>query len=411
MKILSIIWYIASILILYLAFRGTIRYRFINLNIKKIFGSIKSKSKNNIKPLSSLCISLAAKIGVGSLSGIGLAIYYGGIGTIFWLMIVSVFISINTYIETITGMKYREKVDNKYYGGPSYYIRKCLGNKKLSIIYSVLIIISYGLLFLSIQVNTIVTVTTNMNIGSYYVVIILMITIMIIIRKGIKSITRVNSFLVPIMLLFYFGIGIYIIILNYHIIPKILLDMIREAFNIRSIIPIFLLGMQRAIFITESSVGTSAISASSCDNEPDKQAMLEVLGIYITIFIVCFTTFIIIATSNYHEILLKNVNGIEIVLLSFKYHFGNKGSIILSMITIMFAYSTIISSYFFGENNIINLTKNRNVLIIYKVIFLLLVGISYMINPKVLWYLTDLFLAFLTIINVGSLLKISFRYN
>jgi AGCS family alanine or glycine:cation symporter len=411
MKILSIIWYIASILILYLAFRGTIRYRFINLNIKKIFGSIKSKSKNNIKPLSSLCISLAAKIGVGSLSGIGLAIYYGGIGTIFWLMIVSVFISINTYIETITGMKYREKVDNKYYGGPSYYIRKCLGNKKLSIIYSVLIIISYGLLFLSIQVNTIVTVTTNMNIGSYYVVIILMITIMIIIRKGIKSITRVNSFLVPIMLLFYFGIGIYIIILNYHIIPKILLDMIREAFNIRSIIPIFLLGMQRAIFITESSVGTSAISASSCDNEPDKQAMLEVLGIYITIFIVCFTTFIIIATSNYHEMLLKNVNGIEIVLLSFKYHFGNKGSIILSMITIMFAYSTIISSYFFGENNIINLTKNRNVLIIYKVIFLLLVGISYMINPKVLWYLTDLFLAFLTIINVGSLLKISFRYN
>ncbi len=411
MKILSIIWYIASILILYLAFRGTIRYRFINLNIKNIFGSIKSKSKNNIKPLSSLCISLAAKIGVGSLSGIGLAIYYGGIGTIFWLMIVSVFISINTYIETITGMKYREKVDNKYYGGPSYYIRKCLGNKKLSIIYSVLIIISYGLLFLSIQVNTIVTVTTNMNIGSYYVVIILMITIMIIIRKGIKSITRVNSFLVPIMLLFYFGIGIYIIILNYQIIPKILLDMVREAFNIRSIIPIFLLGMQRAIFITESSVGTSAISASSCDNEPDKQAMLEVLGIYITIFMVCFTTFIIIATSNYHEMLLKNVNGIEIVLLSFKYHFGNKGSIILSMITIMFAYSTIISSYFFGENNIINLTKNRNVLIIYKVIFLLLVGISYMINPKVLWYLTDLFLAFLTIINVGSLLKISFRYN
>ena len=133
MKIfLSIIWYIASILIIYLAIKGSIKYKFIQLNIQEIIKGIKSKSNNDIKPLSSLCISLAAKIGVGSLSGIALAIYYGGIGTIFWIVIIGLLISINTYIECILGIKYRIKIKNRYIGGPSYYIKKCLNNKYLS---------------------------------------------------------------------------------------------------------------------------------------------------------------------------------------------------------------------------------------------------------------------------------------
>ena len=90
MKIcLSLIWYIASVLIIYSGIKYTLKYKFIQLNIKKIISAIKSKSKNEISPLTSLSISLAAKIGVGSLSGIALAIYFGGIGTIFWLCVIT----------------------------------------------------------------------------------------------------------------------------------------------------------------------------------------------------------------------------------------------------------------------------------------------------------------------------------
>ena len=93
---LSIIWYIASVLIIYSGIKYSIKYKFIQLNIEEIKKAIKSKSNNNVSPISSLCISLAAKIGVGSLSGIALAIYYGGIGTIFWICLISLIISINT---------------------------------------------------------------------------------------------------------------------------------------------------------------------------------------------------------------------------------------------------------------------------------------------------------------------------
>lgn len=407
MKIfLSIIWYIASILIIYLAIKGSIKYKFIQLNIQEIIKGIKSKSNNDIKPLSSLCISLAAKIGVGSLSGIALAIYYGGIGTIFWIVIIGLLISINTYIECILGIKYRIKIKNRYIGGPSYYIKKCLNNKYLSIIYSILIIISYSILFLSVQANTIASVGTYFKINTNYIMILLLLITIFIILKGIKSITKINSVLVPIMLIFYFILGIFVFINNYHIIPSIIINAFKESLNLKSIIPVFLIGMQRGIFITESSLGTSAIAASTCDNNPESQAMLEVFGIHITIFLVCLTTFLIIVTSNYNTEIYNNINGIEIVLYAFKYHFGQFGSILLAIITIMFALSTIISSYLFGESNLFIFSDKKILKDIYKLTFLIVIIISCYTKANILWNLTDYFVALLAIINTYSIIKI-----
>ena len=407
LNMLSIIWYIATILILYLAIKNTIKYKFKQVNIKEIIKSIKSKSKNNISPIASLCLSLAAKIGVGSLSGIALAIYFGGIGTIFWLLIISLLVSINTYVECILGIKYRTKLFNNYIGGPSFYIKKCLGNKYLSKLYSTLIIISYSILFLSVQSNTIVSIASYLNINKMYIIVILLIVTLIIILKGITSISKVNQILVPIMLLFYLLIGIYTIILNYNIIPNIIINVFIEAFRPKSIIATFLIGMQRAIFITESTLGTSAISASSCDNDGNKQGMLEVFGIHITTFLICLTTFIIITTSNYLNISFTNINGIELVIYAFNYHFGSLGSYILSIITIMFAFSTIISSYYFGESNLYILSKNKNTNTYFKIIFMLVILLSCFIKANIIWNLTDYFVALLAIINSYAIIKIS----
>ena len=405
-KLLSITWYIASILIMYSSIKYSYKYKFIQLKISKLIEAIKSKSKNNISPLSSLCISLAAKIGVGSLSGIALCLYYGGLGAIFWLCIISLIIPINTYLECILGIKYREKEGNKYYGGPSYYILKCLNNKKLAILYSILTIITYSGLFLSIQSNTIANAVSYFNINSIFIVAILSISTLIIVLLGLKGISKVNSILVPVMLLLYIILGIYIIFSNYSVLSSIFIKVIKEAFNFKSIIPAFLIGMQRSIFITESSLGTSAISASSCDNEPEKQAMLEVLGIHIITFIVCLTTFLIIATTDYQTLSFTNLNGIELVLHAFNYHFGSSGPILLVVITILFAFSTIISIYFFGETNLNILTKNKYLNNIYKILFILIIIISCYIKPSILWNLCDYFIALLAIINISSIIKI-----
>ena len=223
--------------------------------------------------------------------------------------------------------------------------------------------------------------------------------------KGTNNIFFVDSILVPVMLIFYLSLGIYVVVTSDNILDIFKL-MINEAFNLKSIIPVFLIGMQRSIFISESGIGTSAISASACDNDPSKQGLLEVMGIHITTFLVCFVTFLIIVTSDYYLINFGDINGIEIVMYAFSYHFGNFGKILLAIITILFAVSTIISGYFFGENNVRLFTNNRRVINVFKIIVILIIGISGFVSPNILWNLTDYFIAILAIINIYSILKI-----
>lgn len=404
--LLAIVWYIASVMIMYSSFKYSIRYKVRQFNIREIITAIRSNGNGKIKPLEGLCVSLAAKIGVGSLSGVALSLYFGGIGSIFWLMIISLLVSINTYRECILGIKYRDKVGELYVGGPSYYIKKCLGNKYLSKLYGLLVIVAYSFLFLSIQANTIVNSLGYTNIDKGLIGWILLIITFLIIKRGIVGISKVNSVLVPVMLVFYVFLGGYVFINHYHEIGSIFVRMVSEAFNFRSILTAFLVGMQRAIFISESSLGTSAISASSCDNDPEKQGMLEVMGIHVVTFLICLTTFLIIATTNYANVEWGNINGIEIVMYAFKYHFGSRGMINLSLITIMFAFSTIISSYFFGVSNLKIFSEKTIVRRIFMVIFLLMIIISCYMKPNVLWNLCDYFVAFLAIINVYAINKI-----
>ena len=403
---LSITWYAASILIIYSGIKYSFKYKFIQFKIKEFISAIKSKSKNDVSPLASLSMSLAAKIGVGSLSGVALALYFGGVGSIFWMCIISLLVSINTYVECKLGIKYRDRIGFVFVGGPSFYIRKCLNNRYLSILYGILVIVTYSGLFLSIQSNTIVSVLSEFNISINLIVIALSLVTFIIIIKGAHNIFLVDSILVPVMLIFYLIVGGYAIF-NSNNLFCIFKIMISEAFNIKSIISVFLVGMQRAIFISESGIGTSAISASACDNEPSKQGLLEILGIHITTFLVCFITFLIIVTSDYNIIDFGNINGIEIVMYAFNYHFGNFGKIMLAIITILFAFSTIISGYFFGENNVRIFTNNKKIINIFKILVILVIVISGYVSPNILWNLTDYFIAILAIINVSSLLRIN----
>ena len=406
LSLLSIIWYIVSVLVIYSGIKYSCKYKFIQFRFSKFVDAIKSKSKNDISPLSSLSMSLAAKIGVGSLSGVALALYFGGVGSIFWMCIISMLVSINTYVECKLGIKYRDKINNNFVGGPSFYIKKCLNNKYLSLLYGILVIGTYSGLFLSIQSNTIVSVLSFFDISTIIIVIVLSIVTFIIIRKGVNNIFLVDSILVPIMLIFYVSLGIYVVINGNNII-EIFSLMVREAFSIKSIISVFLIGMQRAIFISESGIGTSAISASSCDNDSSKQGMLEILGIHITTFLVCFVTFLIIVTSSYKSVDFGDINGIEIVMYAFNYHFGKFGRVILSIITILFAFSTIISGYFFGENNVRIFTNNNVIINIFKIIVILVIIISGYVSPQMLWNLTDYFIAILAIINISSILRIN----
>ena len=407
-----LLWLNISIILLILSIKLTIKSRFIQFKIIKMLKSLfKKNNTQGITNVQSLMITLGGKIGVGSISGIALAIYYGGPGTILWLLIISIILSILTYYEVFLGNIYKEHDTlNIYKGGPSFYIKKGLNKHILSIIYTILIVICYNGCFISIQANTIMKITKNFfNLNTIIIGIFLSITTLLIIYKGIKEIATISNILVPTMLIIYLLLATYVLINNISKIPFVINIIIKNAFNFKSItssfIPMIITTIQRTIFATESGLGTTSIAASTTNSEPSDQANIQILGVHITSFIICLSTSIIILTSNYHLLSFKNINGIELVIYSFNYHFGRFGNIIIYLIVLLFCLSTIITGYYNGESSIKSLNIKKVTFL--KIITIIILFIGVIISPKVLWDITDILIGLLLIINIYSIYKLN----
>ena len=169
-----------------------------------------------------------------------------------------------------------------------------------------------------------------------------------------------------------------------------------------------IIGVQRGIFATEVGLGTSAISSSLTNDSKENQGFVHLFGNYFTSFIICTITALIIISANIDTSSYLNINGIEYVIDSFVYHLGSLGTIMFLIITILFAFSTIVSGYCFGELSLEFLNNNlseRNIFL-FKILTIVLVFLGGIISPNILWNLIDVLIGILTIINVYSIYKL-----
>jgi len=409
----SIVWAIATVMILYSGIYYTFKLKFVQFKIKDMYKCLKTKSRNKITPFQSLMMVLGGRIGVGSIAGIALSISLGGVGSIFWIWLVGLISAPNSFAETVLGLRYKEKDEggiNK--GGPSYYLQKGLNKKKLSKIYAIIIVVSQIGGFLSIQSNTITSSIVNyINIDRSLIGIIITFFSFLIISGGVKKISKFSSKLVPIMTLIYVISSFFIIIFNLNKIPFIFITIFKSAFNFKSfgfgIISSMIVGIQRGIFSNEAGLGTGAISSSIVDVDYSaKQGFVQMIGIYITTFLVCTATAMVILLSDIN-IINNNINGIEITQEAFIYHFGNFGNLIFIFSIILFAFSTILSGYYDGESNLKYLCKNtNNKSIILKISSCLVIFLGSMTEANILWQIVNILTAFLAIINIYALLKL-----
>lgn len=388
------------------------QFRFIKM-IKQL--TMKDDLELEINSFSSLMLSLAGRIGVGSISGIALAIYISGPGVLFWIWIISFISAIVGYVESYLGVKYKEKNNNIYFGGPAYYIKKGLNKSSLGIIYSIMIIICYCGGFMLIQSNTITkaTMTLYSNTNPLFIGVLLCILTWGIIFRGIKTLTKVTSKIVPVMSIGYIGLALFIIITRINIIPEIFERIITDAFTYKSFmggfITTMLLGIQRGIFSNEGGIGTGSMAAAISESDNcEKQGLIQMIGIYVTSFFICTSTAIIILTSNYKFLKINDANGIELAINAFTEHFGNIGNIFLLIAIYLFAFSTILSGYFYGETSLKFIVKNcqSKYLNILKWSSGIIIFLGTIIASEVLWNLTDIMVACLALINLYALWKL-----
>lgn len=418
MEILNkLLWAVAFALIIVSGIYFTIKLKFVQFDFKKIFFyTFKNNEKTKgLNPLSTLMLTLAGKIGVGSIAGVALAIYIGGAGTIFWMWVIALLSASNTFAETFLGILYKEKdQDDIYKGGPSYYIKKGLKKKNLAIICSLIIILSYLFGFIPIQANTITkSVNEIFYINPIIIGIILSLISATIIFGGIKKISKASNKIVPIMTILYLIVSVIIIIKNIDKIPFIFLEIVRSAFNLKPFFTGFMatliIGIQRGIFANESGLGTGSIASSTTSNDnPIVASYVQMLGIYIATLLICTSTFLIIMTSNYKAINFSDVNGIEITQYAFNYHLGIFGNILIFISILLFAFSTILTGYYYIESNIkfFKGNINKKQLVFIKLITLIFLFIGCIISSEKLWNIVDILIAMLAIINIYSLLRL-----
>ncbi len=404
----DIIWVITTFLILYVGVFYTIKLKLPQFKLTNVFKKNESNEKSNTLKL--LSLTLAGKIGVGSIAGIALCIFQGGKATIFWLWISSIILASLTYVETKLSIKYRSKENNRYVGGPSFYIEKGLNNKKLAKAYAFLIILAYVLAFISVQTNTIVKqMEMTFNFSKLSIAIFLVVITYFSLKKGVDSISNLTAFLVPVMGGLYICIGIYVITNNFDQTLVVLKEIVTEAFDIEGLkgailIPI-IIGIERGVFSSESGIGTTAmITALSNNNDVEKEAKLQVLATFFTSLVICTITALIILTTSYQNINFTDINGIEVVTYAFYKHLGPIGIIILTIVIFLFAFSTIVTCFYYGEASLKYLTsKNTNYL---KWIVIAIMIYSSFSSPVVIWNTTDIIIAMIAIINVYAMYKL-----
>lgn len=415
-KINSIIWSISTVMLVLSGLYFAFKLDFLHLKLRKLFKVLKKgdKDSSGISPISSLMVSLGACIGVGSLAGIALSIYKGGVGTIFWILLSCIIVAPNSLVENTLAVVYHEKSGKDYLGGPAYYIKKGLGKKKLSYLYASLIIITYIFGFLTIQSNTIAkSLTTIFNIPNIIIGIIVGLLSFLIIFKGIKGISKFSNIFIPAMSLIYLLMTLLVVIKNISLLPSLIINIITSAFNFKALgwgmFSVIIIGVQRGIFSNEAGLGTASIaSGSSNTKDAIKQGMISTLGVYFVTFVVCLGTALIILTSNYNPLNYLDVNGIEITRDALSYHLGIVGDILLYICIIAFSFSTIVSGYYYGESNLKFIFKNISPTYILglKIITCFLLVLGSFISPTFLWNLVDILAGILAIINIYAIFSL-----
>ena len=407
-----IIWsYLAIPILLFVSLIFTFYFQGVQFRFKKMIQCLTKKSSNSsVSSFQSFTMALAARVGVGSLAGVALGIYTGGPGSVFWMWISALITAAASFVESTLAQLYKKRDGDIYIGGPAYYIEYGMHQKGFAVIYAFIIVLTYTFGFSAIQANTIATSFRDvLSIPPLLTGVGLALITSMIIFGGASTIAKMTSKIVPIMALFYIGIGLFVMITHFDYIPTFFMTIFQDAFQPSPLIGgtvmyTIIIGIKRGVFSNEAGMGSGAHAAAVTNSDnPTDQGYIQSFGVYVTTLFICTITAFLIMVTNAVEVGTTHSNGIELTQYALTELFGPIGGVILAISIFFFAFSTILTGYFYGECNVKYLCKNEKILYPVRVIVLIVILISSIGSASLIWSLVDLGVALTATINVMAL--------
>ena len=419
-EINEILWsYILIILLLGCAVWFTIKTGFVQFRmIREMVRVLKdstNKAHNGEKHISSFqafTVSLASRVGTGNLAGVATAIAVGGPGAVFWMWIIALLGSSSAFIESTLAQLYKRKGKDSFIGGPAYYMRYGLRLNWMGILFAILISITFGFAFNSVQSNTIcAALQGSFDLNPITVGIILTVLTLIIIFGGIQRIAKVSSIIVPVMALGYVLLALLIVLFNITELPTVIKLIINSAFGWEqalggSVGAALLMGIKRGLFSNEAGMGSAPnVAATASVTHPVKQGLIQTLGVFTDTLLICTCTAFIILFSGVP--LDGSINGVQLTQQALTLEVGNVGGIFVAIAIFLFAFSSIIGNYYYGEANIRFITSKKGVLYLYRILVGGMVMFGALASLDLAWSLADVTMGLMTICNLVAISLLS----
>lgn len=344
----------------------TIRLRLIQfLHFGEMFRVLRSSPTEDdagISPFQALTVSLASRVGTGNIAGVAVALYLGGPGAIFWMWTVALVGMATAYSESALAQLYKVKnEEGMYRGGPAFYIARGLRAPWAGGIFSICLILSFGLVFNAVQANSIADAMEGaFGLPKLGVGVVVAVLAGIVIFGGIRQIARVAELIVPFMAGAYLLAAIYVLITNWSEVPAVIGNIFASAFGWQEaaggatggIMAAMMNGVKRGLFSNEAGMGSApniAAVATPQPHHPSSQGFVQALGVFIDTLLVCTATAIMILLSG-ALVPESGVTGAQLTQAALGEHLGTFGAYFIAIAIFFFAFTSIIGNYSYAEN-------------------------------------------------------------
>ncbi|MCL6415177.1 sodium:alanine symporter family protein [Aestuariirhabdus sp. Z084] len=398
---------------------GVIQFRRLGFSFRALLGS-RQTTGNGISSFQAFCTSLAARVGTGNLAGVAMALYLGGPGAIFWMWVIALLGMSSSLMENTLAQLYKtSNGDGTFRGGPSYYIEKALGQRWLGITFSICLIIAFGLAFNSVQSNSIAAAMHNaFDVTPWVSGVLVAIVTTLIVFGGIRSISRFAEIVVPFMALAYIAVALFIVITHLSEMPAVFRLIFDSAFGIGSaaaggtgylVSQAIMQGVKRGLFSNEAGMGSAPNAAATATPNPPHpvtQGIIGMAGVFIDTIVICTATAAIVLVSGQLES-GSGLQGIALTQNALSSLVGSWGSDFIAIAILLFAFTSIIANYYYGESNLRFIIDRQWAVVIYRLAVLGMVIYGAIASLPVVWSLADLSMGMMAIINVIALLLLS----
>lgn len=385
--------------------------------LKNTIGSvIKPKDHKNkgISPFQAVSTALAGSLGTGNIVGVAAAIAVGGPGAIFWMWVSAFFGMITKYAEVLLSVKYRVSNKEGFYGGPMYVMEKGLHCKPMGKIFSVFCMLASFGIGSTVQSNS-ASIALNKSFGIPNILTGIVITVLcvVIMIGGVKRLGAAAERIVPFMATMYILLALLVLFKNVQNIPSAFSLIIGDAFNFKSVASggagytislAVRYGIARSIFSSEAGIGSSPIAhAASNATSPVKQGQWGIFEVFFNTIVMCTMTALVIITTGAFS---AGKNSGEMTLYAFSSTIGSFSQTIISICMVLFAFTTIVSWAYYGEQSV-KYAIGEKFILPYRIVYALSTGIGSICAMSIVWKFADVFNVMMAIPNLISLILLS----